>query len=137
MAKLLPSLKEAYPKSRLISCDRGTGSCLHSCPTARTTATRNGSSCGRSKTSRTFTTVIRRMPTTKNCSGNGPRIDQSMNQLANRVALITGAGRGIGRAIAIAYAAEGAKVALTARSKGELEEVVGRIRDAIGELVHG
>ena len=55
-----------------------------------------------------------------------------MNQLANRVALITGAGRGIGRAIAIAYAAEGAKVALTARSKGELEEVVGRIRDAGG-----
>ncbi len=55
-----------------------------------------------------------------------------MEQLANRVALITGAGRGIGRAIALAYAAEGAKVALTARTTGELEDVVGKIRAAGG-----
>ncbi|MGH7362834.1 MAG: SDR family NAD(P)-dependent oxidoreductase, partial [Candidatus Methylomirabilales bacterium] len=37
------------------------------------------------------------------------------------MALITGASRGIGRAVAEAYAAAGAAVALCARSAGELE----------------
>ena len=36
-----------------------------------------------------------------------------MNLLANKVAIITGAGRGIGRAIAQKYAQEGASVAIT------------------------
>lgn len=46
-----------------------------------------------------------------------------MDKLAGCVALITGAGRGIGRSIAQSFASEGAKVAITARSEDEIKEV--------------
>ena len=52
--------------------------------------------------------------------------------LTNRVSLVTGAGRGIGRSIALAYAQAGAKVAVTARSTDELAEVVATIQHSGG-----
>jgi 3-oxoacyl-[acyl-carrier protein] reductase len=45
-----------------------------------------------------------------------------MKTLENRVALITGAGRGIGRAIALSYATEGARLSLAARTESELAQ---------------
>jgi 7-alpha-hydroxysteroid dehydrogenase len=48
--------------------------------------------------------------------------------LADRVAIVTGAGLGIGRGIAIGLAEAGADVALAARTESDLEEVAGRIR---------
>ena len=49
-------------------------------------------------------------------------------KLKNKVALITGGGRGIGKAVATAYAREGAKLALCARSGDELDQTVMELR---------
>jgi NAD(P)-dependent dehydrogenase (short-subunit alcohol dehydrogenase family) len=51
--------------------------------------------------------------------------------LESRKAIVTGAGRGIGRAIALRYAAQGADVALAARNEAELESVAEEI-EALG-----
>jgi NAD(P)-dependent dehydrogenase (short-subunit alcohol dehydrogenase family) len=51
-----------------------------------------------------------------------------MGSLAEKAALVTGGGRGIGRAIAIAFAQAGADVAVAARTRSELEEVAGICR---------
>ncbi len=50
-----------------------------------------------------------------------------MEEMQNKVALITGASSGIGRACAVKFAAEGARVALVARRADELEQVAREI----------
>ncbi len=54
-------------------------------------------------------------------------------RLKGRIALITGASRGIGRAVALRFAREGAHLILTARTQGALEEVDDEIQELTGE----
>jgi NAD(P)-dependent dehydrogenase (short-subunit alcohol dehydrogenase family) len=53
--------------------------------------------------------------------------------LENKIALITGGGRGIGRAIAVELAARGTRVAVSARSEDQLAETAALVRAAGGE----
>jgi NAD(P)-dependent dehydrogenase (short-subunit alcohol dehydrogenase family) len=56
-------------------------------------------------------------------------------RLDNKIALVTGAGRGIGRALAIGLAEAGADVALFARTSSDIEEVAAEIR-ALGRSAY-
>ena len=56
-------------------------------------------------------------------------------QLEGKVALITGAGKGIGKAIAELFAREGARVVVTARSQAAVDPVVASIKAEGGEAI--
>jgi NAD(P)-dependent dehydrogenase (short-subunit alcohol dehydrogenase family) len=56
-------------------------------------------------------------------------------ELRNQVAIVTGAGRGLGRAISVALAQAGAAVGVVARSETPLAETVGAIKQAGGEAL--
>lgn len=63
-------------------------------------------------------------------------LPEQMQKLRDRVAIVTGASRGIGRAIAVALAAEGAKVVVNyASSSGAADEAVAAITGASGEAI--
>src|SRR5512144_725997 len=51
-----------------------------------------------------------------------------MSQLTNQIAVVTGAGRGIGRAVALKFAAEGADVVCVSRTQENSDKVANEIR---------
>jgi NAD(P)-dependent dehydrogenase (short-subunit alcohol dehydrogenase family) len=55
--------------------------------------------------------------------------------LKDKVALITGASQGLGRALALAFAREGARVVVNARSEGSVRPVAGEVEDVGGEVL--
>ena len=56
-------------------------------------------------------------------------------RLDGKTALVTGAGRGIGRAVALALAAAGAELVLVSRTASQLEEVAGEIAQQGGRAL--
>jgi len=61
--------------------------------------------------------------------------ESNLNRLEGKVILVTGSGRGFGRAMAMAYAREGAKVVGVSRTRSELENMAKIVRSRGGEIL--
>jgi NAD(P)-dependent dehydrogenase (short-subunit alcohol dehydrogenase family) len=67
--------------------------------------------------------------------GKTQRSSEMAGRVSGKVALITGGGSGIGRATAIVFAREGAKVAIADYNRDGGEQTVGMIKDAGGQAL--
>lgn len=65
------------------------------------------------------------------------RVEQTLSGISGKLVLITGASRGLGRALAHAFAEEGARLAITARSSGGLASVAEQLKLVGAEVEAG
>jgi NAD(P)-dependent dehydrogenase (short-subunit alcohol dehydrogenase family) len=63
------------------------------------------------------------------------RQDYNSKKLSGRVAIVTGASRGVGRAVAVRFAREGARVVICSRTPKDVEAVAKDIRRDGGDVL--